>query len=50
MRNQHITFPSLSGTFGIHTRLTLNPKMPKSLQAHPAPTHGKKYNTAKGKK
>jgi len=23
------TFPSLSGTFGIHTRLALNPKMPK---------------------
>jgi len=22
-------FPSLSGTFGIHTRLVLNPKMPK---------------------
>ena len=23
------TIPSLSGTFGIHTRLALNPKMPK---------------------
>ncbi len=29
MRNQPRTVPSLSGTFGIHTRLALNPKMPK---------------------
>jgi len=27
--NQTHTFPSLSGTFGIPTRLALNPKMPK---------------------
>ena len=26
---QQHTIPSLSGTFGIHTRLALNPKMPK---------------------
>ena len=26
---QRHTIPSLSGTFGIHTRLALNPKMPK---------------------
>ena len=27
--NRHIGFPSLSGTFGILTRLAFNPKMPK---------------------
>ncbi len=29
INNLTLTIPSLSGTFGIHTRLTLNPKMPK---------------------
>lgn len=29
MITQILTFPSLSGTFGIHTGLALNPKMPK---------------------
>lgn len=29
MRNSMHTIPSLSGTFGIPTGLTLNPKMPK---------------------
>jgi len=31
------TFPSLSGTFGIRSKLTLNPKMPKepSSPSHP---------------
>ena len=27
--NPTLTIPSLSGTFGIHKRLALNPKMPK---------------------
>jgi hypothetical protein len=30
-----LTIPSLSGTFGIPTRLTLNPKMPKEPSSLP---------------
>ena len=29
MKNLSRTVPSLSGTFGIHTQLPLNPKIPK---------------------
>jgi hypothetical protein len=29
IRIPYAPIPSLSGTFGIHTRLALNPKMPK---------------------
>lgn len=41
------TFPSLSGTFGIRSKLTLNPKMPKEPSSPSLPDALKKNIAAK---
>jgi len=41
------TFPSLSGTFGIRSRLALNPKMPKEPSSPSLPDPLKKNIAAK---
>ena len=47
MRIQPQTVPSLSGTFGIRSKLTLNPKMPKEPSSPSLPDALKKNIAAK---